>query len=95
MGKILFDSFKRAINALTVQDTGTTRIEDRIRLRETRPFRTDHRPYLAATKSIFNKTVGEANSGGFELSFAAYTSGVKVIDIFGNDTMTLVPVTVG
>ena len=24
-----------------------------------------------------------------------YTSGVKVIDIFGSDTMTLVPVTVG
>ena len=75
VGKVLFDSFKRAINALTIQDTGTTRIEDRIRLRETRPFRTDHRPYLAATKSIFNKTVGEPNSGGFELSFAAFLEG--------------------
>ena len=48
VGKILFDSFKQAINALTVQDTGTSRIEDRIRLRDTRPFRTENRRYLAA-----------------------------------------------
>jgi hypothetical protein len=35
-GKILYDAFKSAINALTVQETGTTRIEDRIRLKEMR-----------------------------------------------------------
>ena len=45
-GKILYDSFKTAINALTIQEAGTTRIEDRIRLREMRPFRTEYRPYL-------------------------------------------------
>ena len=66
-GKILYDSFKTAINALTIQETGTTRIEDRIRLKETRPFRTDYRAYLNASKSIFNKVVGEPNSGGFEV----------------------------
>ncbi len=71
-GKILFDSFKKAINALTVQDSGAARIEDRIRLRDTRPFRTDHRPYLAAKKSIFSKIVGEPNAGGFELAFAKF-----------------------
>jgi len=71
-GKILFDSFKKAINALTVQDSGIARIEDRIRLRDTRPFRTDHRPYLAAKKSIFSKIVGEPNAGGFELAFAKF-----------------------
>jgi type III restriction enzyme len=48
VGKILFDSFKKAINALTIRDSGTTRIEDRIRLKEMRPFRTERRPYLAA-----------------------------------------------
>src|ERR1017187_2400975 len=47
-GKILYDSFKTAINALTIEEAGTTRIEDRIRLREMRPFRTEHRPYLEA-----------------------------------------------
>ena len=71
-GKILFDSFKQAINALTVQDTGTSRIEDRIRLRATRPFRTENRPYLAPKKSLFSKIVGEPHAGGFELSFARF-----------------------
>ncbi len=71
-GKILFDSFKKAINALTVQDTGTSRIEDRIRLRNTRPFRTENRPYLAPKKSLFSKIVGEPHAGGFELRFARF-----------------------
>ena len=71
-GKILYDAFKLAINALTIQEAGSTRIEDRIHLKQTRPFRTDFRGYLNTTKSIFNKTVGEPNSGGFELRFAAF-----------------------
>ena len=79
-GKILYDSFKTAINALTIQESGTTRIEDRIRLRETRPFRTDYRACLNASKSIFNKVVGEPNSGGFELSFAAFLEAAPDVD---------------
>ena len=71
-GKILFDAFKKAINALTVQDTGSVRIEDHIRLRDTRPFRTENRPYLTAKKSIFSKIVGEPHSGGFELRFSKF-----------------------
>jgi hypothetical protein len=51
-------SFKSAINALTIHETGTSGVEDRIRLKETRPFRTDYRPYMHASKSIFNKVVG-------------------------------------
>src|SRR3989338_5442328 len=71
-GKMLFDSFKVAINALTVRDTGSSRIEDWIRLRETRPFRTEHRPYLTPKKSLFSKIVGEPHAGGFELRFAKF-----------------------
>lgn len=71
-GKILFDSFKSAINALTVQDKGSTRIEDHIRLRDTRPFRTEHRAFLPTKKSVFNKIVGEPNAGGLELAFAKF-----------------------
>ena len=81
-GKILYDAFKSAINALTVQETGTTRIEARIRLKETRPFRTDYRGYLTATKSIFNKVVGEPNSGGFELRFAAFLEEAPDVQAF-------------
>jgi type III restriction enzyme len=71
-GKVLYDSFKAAINKLTITETGTTRIEDRIKLKEMRPFRTEYRPHLDAKKSIFNKVVAEANSGGLELKFAAF-----------------------
>ena len=78
-GKILQDSFTRAINALTIQESGTTRIEDWIKLKETRPFRTEHRPFQYPMKSVFSRTVGEPNAGGYELSFAAF------LDKPGND----------
>ena len=70
--RILFDSFKQPINSLTVQDTGTARIEDRIRLRDTRLFRTENRPYLRPKKLLFSKIVGEPHAGGFELTFARF-----------------------
>jgi type III restriction enzyme len=89
VGKLLFDSFKAAINTLTIQDTGTTRIEDRIRLRDTRPFRTDRRPYLAAMKSVFNKTVGELHSGGFELSFAAFLEAAGDVSAFAKNYLAV------
>ncbi len=89
VGKLLFDSFKAAINSLTIQETGTTRIEDRIRLRDTRPFRTDRHPYLAATKSVFNKTVGEPNSGGFELSFAAFLEAAEDVSAFAKNYLAV------
>ncbi|MFZ4683437.1 MAG: type III restriction endonuclease subunit R, partial [Terrimicrobiaceae bacterium] len=88
-GKILYDSFKTAMNALTISNTGSTRIEDRIRLRDTRPFRTEHRPFLAAKKSIFNKTVGEANSGGFELSFAAFLQAAPDVSAFAKNYLAI------
>ena len=88
-GKILYDSFKAAINALTIQETGTTRIEDRIRLKETRPFRTDYRGYLNASKSIFNKVVGEPNSGGFELSFAAFLESAGDVSAFAKNYLAV------
>jgi type III restriction enzyme len=89
VGKLLFDSFKAAINSLTIQEAGTTRIEDRIRLRDTRPFRIDRRPYLAANKSVFNKTVGEPNSGGFELSFAAFLESASDVSAFAKNYLAV------
>jgi type III restriction enzyme len=72
VGKRLFDTFKAAINALTVQDSGVACIEDRIRLRNVRPFRTEWREHLTPKKSLFNRIVGEPHAGGFELAFAAW-----------------------
>ena len=88
-GKILFDSFKKAINALTVQDTGTSRIEDRIRLRDTRPFRTEHRPYLVPKNSVFNKIVGEPRAGGFELTFAAFLDNAPDVTAFAKNYLAV------
>jgi type III restriction enzyme len=88
-GKILYNAFKSAINALTVQETGTTRIEDRIRLKETRPFRTDYRSHLTATKSIFNKVVGEPHSGGFELRFGYFLEAATDVQAFAKNYLAV------
>ncbi|MBI2927054.1 MAG: DEAD/DEAH box helicase family protein [Verrucomicrobia bacterium] len=88
-GKVLYDSFQAAINALTIQESGTTRIEDRIRLKEMRPFRTDYRAYLDASKSIFNKVVGEPHSGGFELRFAAFLEAAPDVQAFAKNYLAV------
>lgn len=89
VGKILYDAFKTAINALTIQEAGTTRIEDRIRLRDMRPFRTEYRPFLSAKKCIFTKTVGEAHYGGLELSFAAFLEDAQDVSAFAKNYPTI------
>lgn len=88
-GKILYDTFKSAINALTIQESGETRIEDRIRLKEMRPFRTDYRPYLTVSKSIFNQVVGEPHSGGFELRFAAFLEAAPDVQAFAKNYLAI------
>lgn len=67
--KTLIESFKQAINALTVQDKGDAEIRDTIRLRHTRPFVAKDQGYLIPKKSIFNKVIGDSH---FELVFARF-----------------------
>jgi type III restriction enzyme len=88
-GKILFDSFRKAINALTIQDSGATHIEDRIRLRDTRPFRTENRPYLVPKKSLFSKIVGEPHAGGFELTFAGFLDNAPDVAAFAKNYLAV------
>jgi type III restriction enzyme len=88
-GKILFDSFKRAINSLTVEERGTSRIEDWIRLRDMRPFRTDPRAYLAPKRSLLTKIVGEPHAGGFELEFAGFLDTVPGVTSFTKNYLAL------
>ena len=89
VGKILYDSFKAAINALTVQDKGSSRIEDYIRLKDTRPFRMDPSPYLEAKKSVFNRVVGQAHAGGFELEFASFLDTVEDVISFAKNYLAV------
>ena len=70
--RTLIETFKREINALTVQDKGDARIQDTIKLRKTRPFVVKEQGYLVPKKSVFNKIIGDS---GLELLFAAFLDG--------------------
>ncbi len=67
--KTIIESFKKAINALTVQDKGDAEIRDTIKLRQTRPFVAKDQGYLIPKKSIFNRIIGDSH---FELLFARF-----------------------
>ena len=67
--KTLIETFKKAINALTVQDKGDAEIRDTIKLRQTRPFVAKDQGYLVPKKSVFNRIIGDSH---FELLFARF-----------------------
>jgi len=67
--KTLLETFKKAINALTVRDKGDAEIRDTIKLRQTRPFVAKDQGYLAPKKSVFNRIIGDSQ---LELRFAAF-----------------------
>ncbi len=67
--KTLLETFKKAINALTVQDKGDAEIRDYIKLRQTRPFVVKDQGYLIPKKSVFNRIIGDSH---FELLFAGF-----------------------
>ena len=67
--KTLLDTFKKAINALTVRDKGDAEIRDTIKLRQTRPFVAKDQGYLVPKKSVFNRIIGDSR---LELKFADF-----------------------
>lgn len=67
--KTVIESFKKAINDLTVRDKGNAEIRDTIKLRKTRPFVVKDQGYLMPKKSIFNRVIGDSH---FELQFARF-----------------------
>ena len=67
--KTLIETFKKAINALTVRDKGDAEIRDTIKLRQTRPFVAKDQGYLVPKKSVFNRIIGDSQ---LELRFAAF-----------------------
>lgn len=87
--KQVYDAFRRAINALTVRDAGSARIESMIRLRDTRPFRTEPRAFLPARRSIFNRIVPEATGGGFELAFARFLDEAPDVAAFAKNYLAI------
>jgi type III restriction enzyme len=67
--KTILETFKKAINELTVQDKGNAEIRDYIKLRQTRPFVVKDQGYLVPKKSVFNRIVGDSH---LELLFARF-----------------------
>ena len=67
--RLIKDSFKKAINELTVQDTGDTEIKNYIKVSEARPFVVTDKSFLIPKKSVFNKIIGDSN---FELEFSSF-----------------------
>lgn len=88
-GKILYDTFKAALNTLTIQESGSTHIEGCIRLKDMRPFRTDYREHILPKKSLFNKIVGEPSSGGLELQFAAFLEAAPDVQAYAKNYLAL------
>jgi len=89
VGKVVFDNFLAAINKLTIYEGGSSRIDGHIRLRDTRPFRTEPRGFVQAKKSVFNRIVGEVNADGLELAFAAFLEAAPDVQAFGKNYMAV------
>ena len=89
VAKTLFDHFRAAINALTIYESGSSRIDGYIRLRDTRPFRTEPRGFLPAKKSVFNRIVGEAGADRLELAFAAFLDSAPDVQAFGKNYLAV------
>jgi type III restriction enzyme len=89
VSKVLYDHFRAAINALTIRESGSARIEGHIRLRDTRPFRTEPRGFLPVKRSVFNRIVGEGRADGLELDFAAFLETAPDVQAFGKNYMAV------
>ena len=67
---VIKETFKKYINALTVVDTGTTEVQNYIKVSNQKTFSIPRqKEFLPAKKSIFNKIVGDSH---FELRFAGF-----------------------
>jgi type III restriction enzyme len=85
--RTLVETLKTGINALTVQDRGTTEIRDTIKLSRTRPYLVKDQAYIAPKKSVFNKIVGD---NGYELEFASFLDGCDDIVSFVKNSQSTI-----
>ena len=88
-GKVLFDSFRAAINALTIRDSGTSRIEGHIRLRDTRPFRTDPRGFLQAKRRCSTASSAKPTRTAWSWTFAAFLERAPDVQAFAKNYMAV------
>ncbi len=81
------ETFKKYINKLTVVDTGSTEVQNYIKVSNQKTFTVPKtKEYLPAKKSIFNKIVGDSN---FELQFAGFLDAAVDVKKFIKNYMQL------
>ena len=84
---IIRETFKKYINKLTVVDSGTTEVQNYIKVSNQRTFSIPKaKEYLPAKKSIFNKIVGDSH---FELQFAGFLDAATDVKKFIKNYMQL------
>jgi type III restriction enzyme len=84
--KTLMETFKKAINALTVRDKGDAEIRDTIKLRQTRPFVAKDQGYIIPKKSVFNRIIGDSR---LELEFAGFLEGCSDVVSFAKNYLAV------
>ncbi len=67
--KTVMETFKYAINDLTIQDRGDAQLSETTRVQDARPFMVKEQDYLVPQKSVFNRITGDLH---FELEFAEF-----------------------
>jgi type III restriction enzyme len=67
--RTIIETFKKAINDLTVVDKGEAEIRDYIKVSRTRPFVVRDQGYVVPNRSLFNRIVGDSH---FELEIAGF-----------------------
>jgi len=82
----IIEGFKKAINALTVQDKGNAEIRDRIKLRQTRPFVTKNQGFLIPKHSVFSRIIGDS---ALELEFASFLDNCEDIVSFAKNFLAV------
>lgn len=80
--KTILESFKKAINALTVKDRGDAEIRDTIKLRNTRPFVVKDQGYIVPIRSLFNRVIGDSH---LELRFASFLEGCAEVQAYAKN----------
>ncbi len=84
--KTTIETFKKAVNQLTVQERGDAEIRDTIKLRQTRPFVAKQQGYIVPRLSVFNRIIGDSE---FELLFAAFLEDCNDIIAYGKNFLAV------
>jgi len=84
--KTVLETFKKAINSLTIEDRGDSEIRDTIKLRNTRPFMMKDQGYLIPKKSVFNRIIGDSH---LELIFARFLDDCEDIISYGKNYLAV------